>query len=234
MSWRIAVAVLLGLTLGTACTVTPSPVPVTNGPSIVPTSPSPTQTPSSTPVAIASATPPEATPDSTPASAGPTMPAFPGPALLVIGGVEVPPSHQGGCPSVHYLGEWVTGDQCGPNPYDLDAPSTLVAPAASLVFTTPAGWAFSAEDLEVVGSELAWQVTIAPVSDLDGLPTDRQESIYLSAVGQALGAGDAPAATIGVVGPTKPGDYLLELRAYIARDGWTLGASLYHWRLSIG
>ena len=165
------------------------------------------------------------------------MPLPPGLASLSVADRVVEASHTGGCPAVYYLGEWITGDQCGPDPFDLKAASTRVAPGAELVLTAPDGWAFSVASMEgalVADPTEAWTVTIAPVGGLSNLPLDRQESIYLSAVGVPLGDGLDPSNTVSVTSPTMPGEYLLELRASVARDGWTWSDVLYHWRVSIG
>lgn len=225
MSWRRLVLVSVVFALAGACTVTPSPVPLTKSPSLAPESARPA-TPSPTPEAIASESPPDES------TASPGFPPFPGSASLEVGGRQMAPSHLGGCWVLFHDGEQVLFESCGPDPFDLDAESTLISPAVSLVFSAPAEWSFSSEGFRI-GSASAWQVTIAPVSSLEHLPTDRQESIYLAATGQVLGTSDKTAATIAVVAPSLPGEYLLELRANIARDGWTWGPVLHHWRISI-
>ncbi len=194
---------------------------------VAPGSEPPTAVAGRTPEAIASETPPDVS------AASPAFPPFPGPASLQVGGQQVAPSHMGGCWGLYFEGEIVGQDGCGPNPFDLDAESTLVAPAASLVFIAPGGCSFSSDDLPTISRTDAWQVTVAPVSSLEGLPMDRQESIYLAATRQVLGGSDETAATIAVVAPSMPGEYLLELGANTACDGWTWGLVLHHWRITI-
>jgi hypothetical protein len=168
-------------------------------------------------------------------SAVPTIPPPPPPATMHVGEDALAPSHVGGCPTVFYRRVTVGSDRCGPDPYDLEAPSIALASGADVLFSAPTGWVFSAADVEALtGRPDAWAVTIAPLDVVENLPTDRQENVYLARGGISLGAAAIPTDGVMVFVPTKPGEYLLELRAAMSQDGWAWADVLYHWRVSIG
>ena len=135
-----------------------------------------------------------------------------------------------------YGAELVAEDQCGPDPFDLDAEAIPMFGADPLTFTAPDGWSFSIDAVQgaIAPPPMnAWEVTIAPVMNLVDLPVHRHEAIYLSGLGESLGSGTEPASTVNVIAPVLAGEYLLELRGYVSRDGWTWAGVLYHWRVTI-
>ena len=160
----------------------------------------------------------------------PSMPPFTGdPTLRVGSGPAVERTGTGGCTEVFYLAVGVGGSTCGPSVFVLDAPAQAVQRGELLTITAPTGWSFSGA---AVGVQEAWSMTIAPVSALANLGENDQAEIP-AGLGTVLGSGAGPDQVATAAAPTSPGEYLLQFRDELARDGWTLDGVTFFWRLSI-
>ena len=196
-----------------APTASPPPILAEPTPTPAPTEPTPVQT-----------------------AAFPTLPPFPGPPTLDVGGTQVEPSDQGGCATVLYLARGYAADQCGPHTFKLDAATETVVAGQSMTLRAPTGWSFSADAIagvEAPADRAAWRVTVAPIAALVDLGPDQQELIPLIAGGRVLAESNEPASVVTVVAPTEPGEYLLQLGEDDFRDGWTILGTLWFWRISV-
>ena len=235
MILRIPLVLILAAALVAGCAgIAPRP-PSTGSPSAAQSEPTfdptpPVASPSPTP------TPTQDQPTPSPTTETPTMPPFPSPLSLLSGTTSAEASDQGGCSPVYFLANWVTGDQCGPHTFKLDAVAHRVARGGALRFTAPRGWSFSTKAVESapeIGAGQAWTVTIAPIAALAHLPVGQQETIPLSSGGRVLGTSHDPTAVASVRAPIARGEYLVQLRVDVFRDGWTWVGAIYFWRISI-
>lgn len=125
----------------------------------------------------------------------------------------------------------VASDQCGPFAFDavVDAPALRVSPGQELTFVPPSAWAFSVKD---TGLPTGWSVVVAQASALAGVEDETATGIP-ETLGHTFATGSGPDAEVTVKAPTKVGDYVLQLAAPLARDGWTILDGLYLWRITV-
>ncbi len=125
----------------------------------------------------------------------------------------------------------VGGDQCGPFLFDAVLRSTPVSASAGqpITITAPSTYAFSVIDADLA---VGWSVEVAPAENLRGVRDDQAAGIPAKPA-RTLASGRGPDKTIHVRAPSTAGDFVLQVSAPVARDGWTFAGAFWYWLIRV-